>query len=120
MYRENAERILLQSVAASTMSAHLAAAALGYSVWWITAIGQQEAQEAMKPLLGVPDDLSVLDIMCFGPPKKEPYKRWKRSLDEIVNWDRFDMSHHMSDKELDEWIQKQRHRVMYRDESNVD
>ena len=29
LYRQNAERILLQSVAASTMSAHLAAAALG-------------------------------------------------------------------------------------------
>jgi len=39
MYKENAERILLQSVAAATMSAHLAAAALGYNVWWITAIG---------------------------------------------------------------------------------
>ena len=59
MYKENAERILLQSVAASTMSAHLAAAALGYNVWWVTAIGQQEAQTAMKPLLGIPDDLSV-------------------------------------------------------------
>jgi nitroreductase len=46
MYIENAERILLQSVAASTMSAHLAAAALGYNVWWVTAIGQQKAQEA--------------------------------------------------------------------------
>lgn len=32
LYRQNAERILLQSVAASTMSAHLAAAALGYAV----------------------------------------------------------------------------------------
>ena len=29
MYKENAERILLQSIAAATMSAHLAAAALG-------------------------------------------------------------------------------------------
>ncbi|NIR60241.1 MAG: hypothetical protein GWO02_12350, partial [Gammaproteobacteria bacterium] len=56
-----AERILLQSVAAATMSAHLAAAALGYNVWWITAIGQERAQAAMKPLLGVPDELSVLD-----------------------------------------------------------
>lgn len=120
MYRENAERILLQSVAASTMSAHLAAAALGYSVWWITAIGQQEAQDAMKPLLGIPDELSVLDIMCFGPAKKEPYKRWKRSLDEIVSWDRFDMRHYMTDAQLDEWIQKQRHRAMYRDASNID
>jgi len=40
LYHQNAERILLQSVAASTMSAHLAAAALVYAVWSITAIGQ--------------------------------------------------------------------------------
>jgi len=33
MYKENAARILPQSVAASTMSAHLAAAALGSTVW---------------------------------------------------------------------------------------
>ncbi len=48
MYEENAERILLQSVAAATMSAHLAAAALGYNAWWVTAIGQAKAQAAMK------------------------------------------------------------------------
>ena len=79
-YYENAERILLQSVAAATMSAHLAAAALGYNVWWVTAIGQQDAQDAIKPLLGVPDEISVIDIMCFGPPAKPVYKRWKKDL----------------------------------------
>jgi nitroreductase len=98
MYRENAERILLQSVAASTMSAHLAAAALGYNVWWVTAIGQQKAQEAMRPLLQVPDELSILDIMCFGPPLKEPYKRWKKSAEEIIHWDVFDRSNYPSDE----------------------
>ena len=83
-YYENAERILLQSVAAATMSAHLAAAALGYNVWWVTAIGQQDAQDAIKPLLGVPDELSMLDVMCFGPPAKPVYKRWKKQLHEIL------------------------------------
>ncbi len=120
MYYENAERILLQSVAASTMSAHLAAAALGYNVWWVTAIGQQEAQDAMKPLLGIPDDLSVLDIMCFGKAAKTPYKRWKKELDEIVNWDRFDPEHYMTTDEIEDWITNKRHRIMYRDASNVD
>lgn len=120
MYKENAERILLQSVAAATMSAHLAAAALGYGVWWVTAIGQQAAQEAMKPLLGIPDELSVLDIMCFGPPAKPPYKRWKKELAEIASWNRFDRSQFMSDAELEEWIAVKRHKVMYRDGTNVD
>ena len=120
MYYENAERILLQSVAAATMSAHLAAAALGYNVWWVTAIGQQEAQDAMRPLLGVPDDISILDIMCFGPPQKPPYKRHKKELDEITNWDRFDPAHRISDDALDEWIANTRHKVMYRDAQNVD
>lgn len=120
MYYENAERILLQSVAASTMSAHLAAAALGYNVWWITAIGQQEAQDAMKPMLGIPDELSVIDIMCFGTAKKEPYKRHKRELSDIMSWNQFDQTHYMSMEELDDWIVNKRKRVMYRDEKNID
>ena len=120
MYIENAERILLQSVAASTMSAHLAAAALGYNVWWVTAIGQEEAQREMKPLLGIPEDLSVLDIMCFGLPKKEPYKRWKKKLDQIINWNKFDVTHYMSLEQIEDWIKNERHRVMYRDAKNID
>lgn len=120
MYIENAERILLQSVAASTMSAHLAAAALGYNVWWVTAIGQQEAQDAMRPLLNVPDELSILDIMCFGPPLKEPYKRWKKTPEEIIHWDVFDQNKFMTDEELDTWIKKKRHKVMYKDAAKID
>lgn len=120
MYKENAERILLQSVAAATMSAHLAAAALGYNVWWVTAIGQEKAQQAMKPLLDIPEQLSVLDIMCFGPAAKQPYKRWKKSLDEIVNWNKFDRAHFMTDAQIDEWVANTRHKVMYRDAQRVD
>ncbi|MCL4800054.1 MAG: nitroreductase family protein [Burkholderiales bacterium] len=119
-YHENAERILLQSVAASTMSAHLAAAALGYNVWWVTAIGQENAQKAMKPLLGIPDEIAVIDIFCFGPPAKPPYKRWKKDLDEIASWDRFDPRQYRSLAQIDAWIQEKRSQVMYRDESKVD
>jgi len=119
-YQENAERILLQSVAASTMSAHLAAAALGYNVWWVTAIGQENAQNALKPLLGIPDDLAVVDIFCFGPPAKPPYKRWKKTLSEIMSWDRFNAANYMTPGQIDEWVREKRHQVMYRDESKVD
>jgi len=119
-YRENAERILLQSVAASTMSAHLAAAALGYNVWWVTAIGQEAAQKEMKPLLGIPADLAVIDIMLFGPPSKPPYKRWKKALPQIMSWNRFDPANHMTLEQIEEWIKTTRHKVMYRDEAKID
>jgi nitroreductase len=119
-YRQNAERILLQSVAASTMCAHLAAAALGYAVWWITAIGQEDIQRKIRPLLGVPGELAVIDVMCFGPPAKPSYKRWKKTLAQIVSWDRFDPAQHLTDVQIDEWIRTQRHKVMYRDETKVD
>jgi nitroreductase len=120
MYKANAERILLQSVAAATMSAHLAAAALGYNVWWVTAIGQEKAQAAMKPLLGIPEELAVLDIMCFGKPAKAAYKRWKKSLAEIVSWNRFDPAQFKTEAQIDEWVATTRHKVMYKDEKNVD
>lgn len=120
MYRENAECILLQSVAAATMSAHLAAAALGYTVWWVTAIGQEAAQTEMKPLLAIPEELSVLDIMAFGPPLKPPYKRYKKTLADIADRDSFDPAHFRTDAEIDDWIATQRHKVMYRDAANVD
>jgi len=119
-YQENAERILLQSVAAATMSAHLAAAALGYQVWWVTAIGQDDAQKAIKPLLGIPDDLSVIDIMLFGVPAKAPYKRWKKTLPQILSWERFDRGNYMTVDDIDAWVRETRHKVMYRDEAKVD
>lgn len=120
LYKQNAERILLQSVAASTMSAHLAAAALGYAVWWITAVGQEEIQKQVKPLLGIPDQLAVIDVMCFGPPLKPSYKRWKKTLPQIMSWDRLDPANVMSDAEVEQWIKTTRHKVMYRDESKID
>jgi len=120
LYKQNAERILLQSVAASTMSAHLAAAALGYAVWWITAIGQEDIQSRVKPLLRVPDELAVIDVMCFGPPLKPSYKRWKKRLDQIMSWDRFNTDNSMTDAQIDEWVKTTRHKAMYKDESKID
>ena len=120
LYKQNAERILLQSVAASTMSAHLAAAALGYAVWWITAIGQEDIQSRVKPLLRVPEELAVIDVMCFGPPLKPSYKRWKKRLDQIMSWDRFNADNFMTDAQIDAWVKTTRHKVMYKDESKID
>ena len=78
------------------------------------------AHVEMKPLLSVPDALSIIDVMCFGPPLKPSYKRGKKWLDQIVSWDRFDPANAMTDAQINEWVKTTRHKVMYRDESRVD
>lgn len=89
-------------------------------MWWVTAIGQEAAQAALKPALGVPDDLAIIDILCFGPPLKPPYKRWKKTLDEIRSFERFDMANYRTVEQIEDWVKTARHKVMYRDEGNVD
>jgi 5,6-dimethylbenzimidazole synthase len=68
----------------------------------------------------VPEFLSVIDVMCFGPPLKPSYKRWKKRLDQIVSWDRMDPADVMTDEQIEEWVKTTRHKVMYRDETRVD
>jgi hypothetical protein len=58
--------------------------------------------------------------MCFGPPLKPSYKRWKKRLDQIMSWDRFALESYLTPEQIDEWVRTTRHKVMYRDESRVD
>jgi 5,6-dimethylbenzimidazole synthase len=103
-YHANAERIVLQSVAASTMAAHLAAAALGYHVWWISALGQDDAQTGIHTLLGVPTDLRITDFLLFGPALLPPGRRWKKQVSQIASWDRFNMENYRSVEQIDDWM----------------
>ena len=58
--------------------------------------------------------------MCFGPPLKKPYKRWKKAPEEIIHWDVFNRKAFLSDEELDIWIKEKRHKVMYKDAAKID
>jgi nitroreductase len=103
-YHAHAERILLQSVAAATMAAHLAATALGHQVWWISALGQDGTRAAVADLCGVPDDLRISDFMLFGPSLLPAEQRWKKSGEQIASWDRFDMKGFRTVEQIDEWM----------------
>jgi len=103
-YHAQAERIILQSVAASTASAHLAAAALGYQSWWVSLIGKTDSIAALHPLLGVPVDLAITDLLLFGHADGPPKRRWKKMLEEVASWDRFDMRNFRSVEQIDAWM----------------
>jgi 5,6-dimethylbenzimidazole synthase len=74
----------------------------------------------MKPVLGIPAELSALDVMCFGPPDKPPYKRWRKTWLMSATGTGFDASHFMTDAQIDEWVATTHHKVTYRDAEKVD
>jgi nitroreductase len=111
-YHAHSERVLLQSVAASEMAAHLAAAALGYQSWWVSALGLDEAGTAIARELGVPGDLRIVDFLLFGPSLLPPSRRWKREVSEISSWDKFDMANFRSVAQIDAWVGDVKERAM--------
>jgi 5,6-dimethylbenzimidazole synthase len=107
-YHAHAERILLQSVAASTTAAHFAATALGYQTWWVSAHGQDDTMQAIARELGVPPDLRITDFFLFGPSLLPPVRRWKKSRAQVTSWDRFDMANFKTVEQIDDWLSELR------------
>lgn len=110
-YHATAERIILQSVACATMAAHLAATALGYATWWITALGQEDLQAELRRRLEVPEDLTITDVMLFGVPARPVSRRWKKQAADITSWNRFDMANFRSLDQIDAWMRDVRSRA---------
>ncbi len=103
-FHANAERVILQSIASATMAAHLAASALGFQTWWISVLGQEDTQATMHRLLGVPPDLTIIDIMAFGHAAGPVTRRWKKTVADISSWNQFDMANFRSVAQIDSWM----------------
>ncbi len=77
----------VQSASASIMTMLLKATSLGLASLWVNALGDRDR---VRALLGVPDDLEVLALVCLGFPKDDPPPPpERRALNEVVHWDRY-------------------------------
>jgi nitroreductase len=79
---------LTDALANAAMLMHLAGAALGLGSQHVTI----QIEAPFKALLGVPDPLKLVLIMPFGYPEFAPYPGSRRSLDQMVHHERYDMS----------------------------
>jgi nitroreductase len=95
-----------KSVANATFSILLAATALGLGGQWVT-ISAALAQ-MLKPLLGVPPFIQLHTLVPVGYPAYEPRPPYRRSIEEIVHWEKYDMSKFRSGEQIIEFIRKLR------------
>jgi nitroreductase len=72
-------------VAIALQNMVIAAEAQGLGSCWVGDFDQTE----LKEMLGLPDNLHVIAMVSFGHPAEKPAPRDKKSLDEIVHYNKF-------------------------------
>jgi nitroreductase len=64
----------------------LTATSLGLGTCWM---GQTRRDAEVKEILGIPEELRVIALTPIGEPDETPGPKDRKSLDEIVSWDRY-------------------------------
>jgi nitroreductase len=59
---------------------------LGLGTCWM---GLMYRDAEVKELLGIPDKMKVVAMTPLGMPDETPAPKTRKSLDEIVSWDRY-------------------------------
>ena len=91
---------LTDGLANASFLIHLTVASLGLTSEWVTI----HIQEPFKRILGVPDLLKLYLIVPIGLPDVGPRPGVRRRLDEMVHYDRYDMSKYMSNEQIIQYL----------------
>ncbi|MBI2953913.1 MAG: hypothetical protein HYY30_06335, partial [Chloroflexi bacterium] len=90
----------------ATYALQLAAAACGLGAQWVTLL--EDSDERMKPILGVPPIIRIHNMVPIGFPAFEVKTPFRRELEEIVHYERYDMSKYRSHQDVQDFILKLR------------
>jgi nitroreductase len=78
--------IFCSSMASTFLYMHLAAAALGLSSQWYSAVGRPATEKPIRSLIGIPEDLKIYDLMVLGYPAAPPVPKEVRDIKTILHW----------------------------------
>ena len=92
----------------ASMLMHLAAASLGLGSQHVTI----HVEDPFKRILGVPDLLTLVLIMPIGYPAVEPKTGVRRPLEDMVHYDRYDMSKYLTDEQSIEYLYQLRKKTI--------
>jgi 5,6-dimethylbenzimidazole synthase len=94
------------SLANAFVYMHLAAAALGLASQWYSASSRPEAEQAIKELIGIPEALSIYDMMVVGYGANQPATKIMRDLNGMVHYDNCGTQDFRTDAEVAEYASK--------------
>jgi nitroreductase len=106
---EGPEATYLRSIANATQNMHLAATAQGLGAKWISITAVWSC--AIKDILGIPDILEVHTIVAVGHPAYDSVPGNRRSLKEIVHFERYDTRKYRSGTDIYAFVKSLREKT---------
>jgi nitroreductase len=95
-YLENDANIFFSSIGAAVQNLQLATTALGLTSAWLSSGGERECAGELRQLLGFPESHRPYAIVPIGYPVAEERLRYRRPLEQMVHWNRFEPTKYRS------------------------
>ena len=100
---ENNSRVsnlFCSSLANAFLYMHLAAASLGLASQWYTATSHPGVEQAIKEIIGIPETLTIYDMMVVGYEANSPNPKIVRDIDEMMHYDDCGLQDFRTDEEV--------------------
>jgi len=79
---------LVEDGCAATENIMIAAHSLGLGTCWVAGVNRDYNDDAKK-ILGIPDDSEMVSFIPIGYPDEELVMGTKRSLNEVIHWEKY-------------------------------
>jgi 5,6-dimethylbenzimidazole synthase len=104
--KERVTNLYTSSLANAFLYMHLAATALGLASQWYTATSRPGAERAIKEIIGIPEAITIYDMMVIGYEASPPGPKIIRDTAELVHYDNCGLQDFRTDEELKAYAQK--------------
>ena len=101
---EKADSHFITGLANATLLIHLAAAALGLASQYVSDANSPYMETLLKALLKIPEPLRIYHLVPIGYAKGNFATPPRRGLEEIVHYERYDMSKYRDDAAMERFI----------------
>jgi nitroreductase len=98
---EDAAPLYQSSMANAFVLMQLAATSLGLASQWYTSASRPSAEKAIKKIVGIPEALTIYDMMVVGYQSAEPGPKIVRELAEMVHYDACGVQDFRTDEEVE-------------------
>lgn len=118
-YKNNNEAIFLCSLGAAIQNIQLGVTAEGLTSAWLSGGGEDAINGELSALLGYPPWMKAYGTIPVGYPVKSQDRRYRRPLDQVRHWNRYQPGQYRSHAMVDFYESTIRPLAMYRDREDI-